>query len=69
MTENISYGFNYMWSYWKDKRGILDALECDYPQTLASNPQLQHAVSMVRAGEALIDQIMNEICPDDEIGV
>jgi hypothetical protein len=56
MTENTD-----MWPYWRDKRGIVDAVECDYPKLLESNHELQLAITMIKAGETLIDRIMNDM--------
>lgn len=49
----------HMWGYYKDKCVSSAAtLEHYYPGTLAANPQLQQAVTLIRAGEALIEQTM-----------
>ena len=49
-----------MWDYWLEKRGRpSEALEADYPETLADSPELQEALAMVKAGELLIKEIMD----------
>lgn len=48
----------HMWSYWRDKKGIEEALEDYYPDTLQENPQLQMALFQIRSAEAFIDQFM-----------
>jgi hypothetical protein len=50
-----------MWWYWKEKRGIRSALECDYPDALASNPHLQNALDDIEMAEQKIDAIMTEL--------
>jgi hypothetical protein len=40
-----------MWIYWKDKRGIREALEYDYPELLKNNPELQQALAMIKNGK------------------
>ena len=54
----------YMWDYWKEKRGVKDAVLCDYPETLKNNFALQNAMIMIENGERIIEQIMNELCED-----
>lgn len=54
----------HMWSYWRDKKGVVEALEDYYPETLKASPQLQMAIYNIRAAEALINKIMGEL-PDD----
>jgi hypothetical protein len=53
----------HMWSYWRDKHGVVDALD-QYPNLLAANKDLQLALFQIRAAEAMIDKIMGEL-PDD----
>jgi hypothetical protein len=50
-----------MWIYWKDKRGIREALEYDYPELLKNNPELQQALAMIKNGERAINVIMGEL--------
>ena len=49
-----------MWSYWRDKRGIVDALQSDYPETLKANTMLQALVAQIVSAELAIDKIMSE---------
>ena len=49
-----------MWSYWRDKKGIAEALEDYYSHLLASSGELQHALFLIRNGERLINSIMEE---------
>lgn len=50
----------HMWRHWRDKYGIKTALEDYFPQTVKNDPRLQHAITMIEAGEALIEKIMKE---------
>ncbi len=50
-----------MWTYWRDKKGIDDALEHYFPKTVASDPRLQQALAMRRAGELLANEVMGEL--------
>lgn len=48
-----------MWSYWREKRAdMAEALEMDYPKTLAASPELQKLVEQLKSTEAMINQIM-----------
>lgn len=49
-----------MWSYWRDKKGIAEALEDYYSQLLASSGELQHALFLIKNGERLINSVMEE---------
>jgi hypothetical protein len=48
----------HMWEYWKDKRGIKEALQYDCPVTLQGNETLRLALVQIQSAEALIDNIM-----------
>jgi len=50
----------HMWSYWRDKKGIVEALEDYYSQLLASSGELQHALTLIKNGERLINSIMEK---------
>ena len=49
-----------MWSYWRNKRGIVEALEADYPETLKANPVLVALIAQIKSAEVMIDKIMTE---------
>lgn len=49
----------HMWSYWQDKRGTLEALEADFPET-AKEPQIAAALMQVKNGLLLIDTLMRQ---------
>lgn len=55
----------HMWSYWRDKYGIASALTEHYPTMLGENAALRNALGMMQAGEAAIDNLMEED-PNDE---
>ena len=55
-----------MWTYWRDKHGIIDALVHQYPDTLATTPALQMALHQIRANEALIDKIMADLADKED---
>lgn len=48
------------WKYWRDKKGIEEALENYYPETLKNDPMLMAALVQIRSGELLINQIMEK---------
>ena len=50
----------HMWSYWRDKKGIVEALEDYYSQILADSGELQHALFLIKNGERFINSIMEE---------
>ena len=54
------------WSYWRDKKGIVEALQYQYPDLLKANPSLQMAVHNIRANEALIDKIMSDLADKED---
>jgi hypothetical protein len=56
----------HMWSYWRDKNGVVEALECYYPELLGKNCELRTAVSLIKTGEAAIEQIMSNLTDDEE---
>lgn len=57
----------HMWTYWRDKRGIVEALRCDYPDILALSPTLQQALYQIQAAEALINRLMSDLPDEDEL--
>jgi hypothetical protein len=57
-----------MWSYWRDKKGPVEALEDYFPKTLAGNPQLTAALVQVKSGLQLIESVMTKAEEDDDHG-
>lgn len=54
-----------MWRFTRDKYyHRMAALQDCYPQTLAGNVTLQVAVAQIRAAEAMIDTVMEELQPE-----
>ena len=51
-----------MWEYWRDKKGIVEALEQQYPELINSGPQLDMAIALnletVRCCLERIDNLM-----------
>lgn len=56
----------HMWRHWRDKKGLVEALEDYYPDILASRPDLQMALVQMRSAEALINQEMEKLGEGDE---
>lgn len=58
----------HMWRYWRDKKGIVEAVEEYYPEQL-NNFQMAAAVTQVKNGLLLIDSLMQKAemdAPDDD---
>lgn len=49
-----------MWTYWRDKNGIVEGLEEYFPETLKENIRLQIAVAQIKNAEAAIEAVMSE---------
>lgn len=49
-----------MWPYWRDERGIIDALRLQYSEAIGVDPRLRLAMTQIEMAEAAIDQIMTE---------
>lgn len=47
-----------MWSYWRDYKGMIRALTEYFPEPLAGNAELQHAVQQINFAARTIDTIM-----------
>ena len=56
----------HMWSYWRDKKGVENALEDYYPALLGKNLELRTALSLIKTGKAAIEQIMTNLKEDEE---
>lgn len=55
----------HMWSYWRDKKGTLEALEGYFPGA-ATEPQMAAAVIQVKNGLLLIDALMQKAADEAE---
>lgn len=53
-----------MWTYWRDRKGTVEALEDYYPEVVAQNKDLQLALFQIKAAVALIEKTMASL-PDD----
>jgi len=51
----------HMWQTACASYGRVESLEKYYPQALAANPLLQHAVMQIKMAEAAIDSIMSSL--------
>lgn len=47
-----------MWTYWRDKKGVLEAIQDYYPQVLKDRPDLATAFHNVRVALGYIDSEM-----------
>ena len=50
-----------MWGYWRDKHGIVIALEDYFETVYRGNIDLQVALSQIKNAERAINTIMNEL--------
>ena len=55
-----------MWSYWRDDKDLERALTEYFPQTLASNVQLQVALAQLQNAKLAIDAIMTKLAEAEE---
>jgi hypothetical protein len=55
----------HMWTYWRDKKGLVAALEEYYPDLLAKNSELQAALTQIKTAKRAINQIMEELNNDE----
>lgn len=51
----------HMWSYWRDKKGAVEAMEEQYPELLNITPDLQQAISQIKNAERAIDKLMSDL--------
>lgn len=51
----------HMWSYWKDERDAVTALEDGYPELLSKDPILQVCVAQIKAAELAINARMDQL--------
>lgn len=56
----------HMWTYWRDKKGMEEALEDYYPDRLQADPELQLAVYQIHAARALIEAKMSALTDKEE---
>lgn len=47
-----------MWSYWRDRKGAVEALQDYYPDLLKQRPDLMHGLLQIQSGELLINETM-----------
>ena len=50
-----------MWEYWRDKKGVLEAIEEQYPEVLRDNQQIASIVGDIRNMLDLLDFKMEKI--------
>lgn len=50
-----------MWDYWRDKKGIVEAVTDYFPEVLKENDELARAVAQAETALRSIDQIMTEL--------
>ncbi len=56
----------HMWEYWRDKKGLVDALKDYYPNTLADSLPLQTALAQIEMAERSINSYMLELKNDED---
>lgn len=54
----------HMWSYWRDKKGLVEAATEYYPVS-AKREDIQAAIAQIKSGELYLDMLMNNL--EDEI--
>lgn len=54
----------HMWTYWRDKKGIKEALVDYYPETLKDDMPLKQALAQLENAERAINVRMEEIHAD-----
>lgn len=50
-----------LWSHYRDRSTIKEAVKDCFPKTLESNPNLKLAVAQIEVAEAAIDSIMSNL--------
>lgn len=53
-----------MWPYWRDKRGIVDAVRSDYP-VLSKRGDIEQALNTIKSAEKYLDFLMTELAEGD----
>ena len=51
----------HMWSYWRDKKGLKEALVDYFSETLKSDLRLQQALAQIQTAEAAIEAVFAEL--------
>ena len=54
----------HMWPYWRDKRGIVDAVRSDYP-VLSKRGDIEQALNTIQSAEKYLDFLMTELAESD----
>lgn len=54
----------HMWSYWRDKRGIVDAVKLDYP-TSVKREDISRALASINDAEKYLDFLMTALAEDN----
>lgn len=65
MTRETDEGLR-MWTYWRDKKGMEEALTEYYPNLLRTNPLLTTALQIIKGQEALINETLKSINYEDD---
>jgi hypothetical protein len=47
-----------MWEYWRDKKGIVEAIEQQYPDLLQNDMRVMILVMQVKSNLQLLDNLM-----------
>lgn len=62
MSEDLT-----MWDMWRrDYRSPKDAVEEHYPNTLANDPVLRHALAQIETGELALNARMQQLADQEE---
>ena len=56
----------HMFTYWRDKKGLEEALTEYYPNLSRNNPLLRTALRIIKGQEALINQTMKSLNNEDD---
>lgn len=56
------------WTYWRDKKGLQEALTDYYPDRLKADPRLQVALAQIEIAEIAINKIMADEAEVEEHG-
>jgi hypothetical protein len=56
----------HMWKYWRDDKGLEEALTEYYPNTLKGNVEVANAYAKIKAARRVIDAAMAELAEDEE---
>lgn len=56
----------HMFTYWRDKKGLEEALTEYYPNLSRNNPLISTALQIIKGQEALINQTMKSLNNEDD---